>query len=139
MTKIKNNNKGYLFTALLFFSSQIIFAQTTISTTSVITMDLQEEESVMGMIFSRASPSLAAEVSGRVIEVLADIGDEVDKGQVLAKIDPEKYGVHISAIDGNDYFVGNQDREFYFLASISYSSPILYDLTLMKTMRKCLR
>ena len=96
MTKIKNNNKGYLFTALLFFSSQIIFAQTTISTTSVITMDLQEEESVMGMIFSRASPSLAAEVSGRVIEVLADIGDEVKKGQVLAKIDPEKYRLQLA-------------------------------------------
>ena len=80
MTKIKNNNKGYLFTALLFFSSQIIFAQTTISTTSVITMDLQEEESVMGMIFSRASPSLAAEVSGRVIEVLADIGCAMKNG-----------------------------------------------------------
>ncbi|MBT5217199.1 MAG: efflux RND transporter periplasmic adaptor subunit, partial [Gammaproteobacteria bacterium] len=54
-------------------------------------IDLTEEESVMGMIYSRASPSLAAEVSGRVIEILADIGDEVDKGQVLAKIDPEKY------------------------------------------------
>ncbi|MBT6074867.1 MAG: efflux RND transporter periplasmic adaptor subunit, partial [Gammaproteobacteria bacterium] len=54
-------------------------------------IDLTEEESVMGMIYSRASPSLAAEVSGRVIEILADIGDEVDKGQVLVKIDPEKY------------------------------------------------
>ena len=76
---------------VVFSSSQSLLAQITISTTAVSSIDLTEEESVMGMIYSRASPSLAAEVSGRVIEILADIGDEVDKGQVLAKIDPEKY------------------------------------------------
>jgi len=76
---------------VVFSSSQSLLAQITISTTAVSSIDLTEEESVMGMIYSRASPSLAAEVSGRVIEILADIGDEVDKGQVLVKIDPEKY------------------------------------------------
>ena len=83
--------KLIFFFIVVFSSSQSLLAQITISTTAVSSIDLTEEESVMGMIFSRASPSLAAEVSGRVIEILADIGDEVDKGQVLAKIDPEKY------------------------------------------------
>jgi len=83
--------KLIFFFIVVFSSSQSLLAQITISTTAVSSIDLTEEESVMGMIYSRASPSLAAEVSGRVIEILADIGDEVDKGQVLAKIDPEKY------------------------------------------------
>ena len=83
--------KLILFIVLVLSSSQVLLAQITISTTTVTSMNLTEEESVMGMIYSRASPSLATEVSGRVIEVLADIGDEVNKGQVLAKIDPEKY------------------------------------------------
>ncbi|MBT3993484.1 MAG: efflux RND transporter periplasmic adaptor subunit [Gammaproteobacteria bacterium] len=83
--------KLIFFFIVVFSSSQSLLAQITISTTAVSSIDLTEEESVMGMIYSRASPSLAAEVSGRVIEILADIGDEVDKGQVLVKIDPEKY------------------------------------------------
>jgi len=83
--------KLIFFFIVVFSSSQSLLAEITISTTAVSSIDLTEEESVMGMIYSRASPSLAAEVSGRVIEILADIGDEVDKGQVLAKIDPEKY------------------------------------------------
>ena len=83
--------KLIFFFIVVFSSSQSLLAEITISTTAVSSIDLTEEESVMGMIYSRASPSLAAEVSGRVIEILADIGDEVDKGQVLVKIDPEKY------------------------------------------------
>ncbi|MBT5216697.1 MAG: hypothetical protein HOH08_07425, partial [Gammaproteobacteria bacterium] len=75
--------KLIFFFIVVFSSSQSLLAQITISTTAVSSIDLTEEESVMGMIYSRASPSLAAEVSGRVIEILADIGDEVDKGQVL--------------------------------------------------------
>ena len=88
--------KLILFTVLVLSSSQVLLAQITISTTTVTSMNLTEEESVMGMIYSRASPSLATEVSGRVIEVLADIGDEVNKGQVLAKIDPEKYRLQLA-------------------------------------------
>jgi RND family efflux transporter MFP subunit len=88
--------KLILFIVLVLSSSQVLLAQITISTTTVTSMNLTEEESVMGMIYSRASPSLATEVSGRVIEVLADIGDEVNKGQVLAKINPEKYRLQLA-------------------------------------------
>ena len=88
--------KLILFIVLVLSSSQVLLAQITISTTTVTSMNLTEEESVMGMIYSRASPSLATEVSGRVIEVLADIGDQVNKGQVLAKIDPEKYRLQLA-------------------------------------------
>jgi len=82
--------------ALLLFVTQISIGQITVSTTTATTMNLNEEESVMGMIYSRASPEIAAEVSGRVISVIADIGDVVDKGQVLARIDSEKYDLQLA-------------------------------------------
>jgi RND family efflux transporter MFP subunit len=82
--------------ALLLFVTQISLGQITVSTTTATTMNLNEEESVMGMIYSRASPEIAAEVSGRVISVIADIGDVVDKGQVLARIDSEKYDLQLA-------------------------------------------
>ena len=80
---------------LLLLVTQISLGQITVSTTTATTMNLNEEESVMGMIYSRASPEIAAEVSGRVISVIADIGDVVDKGQVLARIDSEKYDLQL--------------------------------------------
>tara|TARA_B100001765_G_scaffold209515_1_gene169781 strand:- start:2121 stop:3032 length:912 start_codon:yes stop_codon:yes gene_type:complete len=48
------------------------------------------------MIYSRSSPEIAAEVSGRVISVIADIGDVVEKGQVLAQIASEKYDLQLA-------------------------------------------
>ena len=89
-------NLSIRLSALLLFVTQISIGQITVSTTTATTMNLNEEESVMGMIYSRASPEIAAEVSGRVISVIADIGDVVDKGQVLARIDSEKYDLQLA-------------------------------------------
>ena len=84
---LKNLSIGL--STLLLLVAQISMGQITVSTTTVITMNLNEEDNVMGMIYSRSSPEIAAEVSGRVISVIADIGDVVEKGQVLAQIDSE--------------------------------------------------
>ena len=89
-------NLSIRLSALLLFVTQISIGQITVSTTTATTMDLDEEDSVMGMIYSRSSPEIAAEVSGRVISVIADIGDVVDKGQVLAQIDSEKYDLQLA-------------------------------------------
>jgi multidrug efflux pump subunit AcrA (membrane-fusion protein) len=89
-------NLSIRLSVLLLLVTQISLGQITVSTTAAITMNLNEEESVMGMIYSRASPEIAAEVSGRVISVIADIGDVVDKGQVLARIDSEKYDLQLA-------------------------------------------
>jgi len=89
-------NLSIRLSVLLLLVTQISLGQITVSTTTATTMNLNEEESVMGMIYSRASPEIAAEVSGRVISVIADIGDVVDKGQVLARIDSEKYDLQLA-------------------------------------------
>ena len=72
-------------------SSQIV-----VSSTFPITQEINEEENLMGLIYSKSSPSLAVEVSGRVVEIIADVGDEVKAGDILAKIDSEKYNLQFS-------------------------------------------
>ena len=91
---LKNLSIGL--STLLLLVAQTSMGQITVSTTTVTTMNLNEEDNVMGMIYSRSSPEIAAEVSGRVISVIADIGDVVEKGQVLAQIDSEKYDLQLA-------------------------------------------
>ena len=91
---LKNLSIGL--STLLLVVAQTSMGQITVSTTTVTTMNLNEEDNVMGMIYSRSSPEIAAEVSGRVISVIADIGDVVEKGQVLAQIDSEKYDLQLA-------------------------------------------
>ena len=71
-------------------------SQIVVSTTFPITQEMNEEENLMGLIYSKSSPRLAVEVSGRVVEIIADVGDEVKAGDVLAKIDSEKYNLQYS-------------------------------------------
>ena len=89
-------NLSIRLSALLLLVAPISMGQITVSTTTATTMNLNDEDSVMGMIYSRSSPDIAAEVSGRVISVIADIGDTVEKGQVLAQIDSEKYDLQLA-------------------------------------------
>ena len=71
-------------------------SQIVVSSTFPSTQEINEEENLMGLIYSKSSPSLAVEVSGRVVEIIADVGDEVKAGDILAKIDSEKYNLQLS-------------------------------------------
>ena len=71
-------------------------SQIVVSSTFPSTQEINEEENLMGLIYSKSSPSLAVEVSGRVGKIIADVGDEVKAGDILAKIDSEKYNLQFS-------------------------------------------
>jgi len=71
-------------------------SQIVVSTTFPSTQEMNEEESLMGLIYSKSSPRLAVEVSGRVVEIIADVGDEVKAGDILARIDSEKYNLQLT-------------------------------------------
>ncbi len=71
-------------------------SQIVVSSTFPSTQEINEEENLMGLIYSKSSPSLAVEVSGRVVEIIADVGDEVKAGDILAKIDSEKYNLQFT-------------------------------------------
>ena len=71
-------------------------SQIVVSSTFPSTQEINEEENLMGLIYSKSSPSLAVEVSGRVVKIIADVGDEVKAGDILGKIDSEKYNLQFS-------------------------------------------
>lgn len=61
---------------------------TPITVTTAITQDLEVWQFSEGQIDTISSPTIAAEVDGRIIAVSADVGQAVVSGQALAKIDP---------------------------------------------------
>ena len=54
-------------------------------------MDVEQLESAVGIIESRRSPQVAAQVAGEVVAVLVEEGQGVEAGAVLARIDDEQY------------------------------------------------
>jgi membrane fusion protein (multidrug efflux system) len=50
-----------------------------------------------GALFPKEKASVASEVSGRVAEIVADLGDRVETGQVLLKIDPREYQINVDS------------------------------------------
>lgn len=56
----------------------------------VVRGDIQVSVSATGTLKGRSTVEVGAEVSGRVTEVLVDYNDKVQKGQLLAVIDPER-------------------------------------------------
>ena len=94
MTSLQKN----IISVLIPFALWVFDAnsQIVVSSTFPSTQEINEEENLMGLIYSKSSPSLAVEVSGRVVEIIADVGDEVKAGDILAKIDSEKYNLQFT-------------------------------------------
>ncbi|HJP37853.1 MAG: efflux RND transporter periplasmic adaptor subunit [Gammaproteobacteria bacterium] len=62
-----------------------------VTTTQVDRMNVEQIETAVGIIQSRRSPQIAAQVAGEVVTVLVDEGQGVEAGEVLARIDNEQY------------------------------------------------
>lgn len=61
--------------------------------------DLEIIENVVGSLENVVDPSLGAEVAGRVVRVLAFTGKKVQRGELLAEIDPQDFEIQ-SRADG---------------------------------------
>ena len=67
-----------------------------------ITVNEQATEQVRklaGIVAAVDSSGLSFQVGGQVISVKVDIGDRVEKGQVLAALDPEPFRLEVDAIE----------------------------------------
>jgi HlyD family secretion protein len=58
--------------------------------------DIQETIESSGKLRPLNEVKVGTQVSGRVVDVLADFNDEVKKGQLLAQIDPRLFGAQVS-------------------------------------------
>lgn len=52
-------------------------------------MDVEQRRSVTGDLRASARSRVATQVAGQVIEMLVDVGDEVERGAVIARLDSE--------------------------------------------------
>ena len=59
--------------------------------------DMLRTAQTQGALFPKERAVLAAEVSGALAQVLADMGDQVKAGQVLARIDPREYQLRLDS------------------------------------------
>jgi len=58
-----------------------------VSLTTAATQTLEEWQLSQGKLLAKTAPMIAAEVGGRIVSVLMDVGQQVAVGQVLAEID----------------------------------------------------
>jgi membrane fusion protein (multidrug efflux system) len=58
----------------------------TVTVANVAVRPVERTVSVVGTLAADAQAELASEVEGQVVEIVADLGDRVEKGQVLARV-----------------------------------------------------
>jgi RND family efflux transporter MFP subunit len=61
-----------------------------IKATRIVARDLQRDVESVGTLFPYEEVTISSEIDGRVLEVLADLGDAVQKGQPLVKVSDEE-------------------------------------------------
>ncbi|MDY6943188.1 MAG: efflux RND transporter periplasmic adaptor subunit [Pseudomonadota bacterium] len=65
--------------------------RTLITVAEVQTRAVEDIEVSVGRIVSKSDPQVSAEVAGRVVSIEVEKGDVVEKGQLLARLDPKDY------------------------------------------------
>ncbi len=56
----------------------------------------QQERRIAGVVAASVTSNVAFEVSGQIIELTRQTGDQVNKGDLLARLDPEPYLLEVS-------------------------------------------
>jgi RND family efflux transporter MFP subunit len=55
-----------------------------------------QERRIAGLVAASVSTDVAFETSGQVVELLREIGDEVNAGDLMARLDPEPYQLRVA-------------------------------------------
>lgn len=71
---------------------------TLVTATKAQARQVEVVERSLGQIISKVDPMIAAEVAGRVEQVLVQVGDEVAADEVLARIDAEDYRLNLDQV-----------------------------------------
>ncbi|MEE2023782.1 efflux RND transporter periplasmic adaptor subunit [Alkalimonas mucilaginosa] len=71
-----------------------------------------ETERSMARSEAFSSPQVSPEVDGRVVEVLHDIGDEVEEGAILARLDDSSYTLALAAAQADEAALKTRAEQF---------------------------
>ncbi len=61
------------------------------------TGEVERTESSIGQVETFSAPTVSPEVDARVVEILVDVGDKVERGDVLARIDREPFALRLGS------------------------------------------
>lgn len=105
-----------------------------ITTATSTSRDIQVVEEVIGRILDPAMVTVSAEVSARVLQVLAEEGDAVHQGQLLAALDPGDFRASLTAAEAEYARLGAQAdaqrrlvQRYRKLATDKFVSPTILD------------
>lgn len=94
-----------------------------ITVTQAQARTMQVVEQSVGEIDSTTAPKVGAEVAGRIIRVLVDIGDPVKKGQLLAEIDATDYSADAKRLEAQAVSQKKLAERYRELARKGFISP----------------
>lgn len=93
-----------------------------VTITPVVTMDIEERIEATGQLVARDHAEIAAEVSGRVTEILVEEGSSVRAGEEVLRIDPERHNLERDSararVDEARAALREQERNFRRIAEL---------------------
>ena len=105
MKKLPGKKRWYLIglvgLIILFRIFQALFASETIETTLVEQTDLVQETRVVGDVIAQDETLLGFGTSGRITEIFFEVGDLVQEGDLLARLDPQASSAEYSLAQAN--------------------------------------
>lgn len=103
MKKVKNKIIGALFIGAVILTAGALMKNGTkaieVEAASAKKGDIAEYVEELGLIESENKASIYAPTAGRVTEVMAEVGDVIDKGDILVKLDSEQLSRQIMELE----------------------------------------
>lgn len=101
---------------------------TAVSVTTPERKALRLTAKALGVIETEASPSIAAEVSGRILKIAADEGEHVARGDVLIELDDRQQQLELAASEAQlrrlQVLTDNQARKYQRLKALAKSQSV---------------
>lgn len=128
----RSKNKIYIIIVivlLLFVSAYFIYMRFSKETINYITInpsiqDITQEVNATGVLSPINTIEVGSQISGTILEILVDTNDEVKKGQILAKIDPEKLNQNV---DNYEAQLKSAKAKLYSIEVLSENKKWTYD------------
>ncbi len=128
------DNRNRLFLALLATTlgmlSTVVTAENTtaVSTTTPQRQALRQTAKALGVIETEASPSIATEIAGRIVRIIADEGAKVASGDLLVELDGSQQRLEVAASEAQlhrfQVLTGNQARKYKRLQALAKSKAV---------------
>ncbi len=88
--------RSWFITLLLTFSPLSAFAALPFAVGDVVFRDVDQTYAAEGQVEAVKQATVSAQIAGRIIELKFDVGDFVQKGAVIARIDPSVVGQQLA-------------------------------------------